>query len=175
MLLPGGGELAEVGYGCGDEFEGVVYFFFGGEFGEGEADAGSGSGGGEAHGGEDVGGFGCAGLTGGASADGEALEVEGDDEGFGFEVIEVKVAGVGDAGGSGSVDAAVVDLGEDALFEAVAQGGELGGGGGGVEMGGSGRASARCPHLRIEIWGTRICDSTGVCGCSARSCDGVVG
>ena len=97
-MLVGGGEFAEAGYGGGDDFEGFVDFFLGGEAGEGEADAGAGAGGGEAHGGEDVGGFGGAGLTGGASADGEALEVEGDDEGFGFEVVEVEVAGVGDAG-----------------------------------------------------------------------------
>ena len=74
-----------------------------------------------------MGGFGGAGLAGGASADGEALEVEGDDEGFGFEVVEVEVAGVGDARCSGAVDAGFFDLGEDALFEAVAEGGELGG------------------------------------------------
>ncbi len=44
-MLVGGRESAEVGYGGGDEGESVVYFFFGGEFGEGETDAGSGSGG----------------------------------------------------------------------------------------------------------------------------------
>jgi len=123
VLLPGGGELAEVGYGCGDEFEGVVYFFFGGEFGEGEADAGSGSGGGEAHRGEDVGGFGGSRLAGAASADREALEVEGDDEGFGFNVVEVDVGGVGYARGSGTVDSGFRDLGEDALLKTVAEGG----------------------------------------------------
>jgi crotonobetainyl-CoA:carnitine CoA-transferase CaiB-like acyl-CoA transferase len=62
-------------------------------------------------------------LAGGASADGEALEVERDDEGFGFEVIEVEVTGVGDPLRAGSVDAGVFDPGEDALFEAVAEGG----------------------------------------------------
>jgi hypothetical protein len=115
----GGGELAEAGYGGGDDLEGFVDLFCGGEAGEGEADAGAGSGWGEAHGGEDVGGFGSAGLAGGASAGGDALEVESDDEGFGFEVIEIEIAGVGDAGGVAAVDAALVDLGEDALFEAV--------------------------------------------------------
>jgi hypothetical protein len=155
--LIGWGEFAEAGYGGGNDFEGFVDFLLGGEAGEGEADAGAGAGGGQAHGGEDVGGFGCAGLAGGASAGGEALEVEGDDEGFGFEVIEVEVAGVGDAGGSAAVDAALVDLRKDALFESVAEGGEVGGALSRVEMGGSGRAFARCPHLRIEIWGTRFC------------------
>ena len=67
-------------------------------------------------------GFGGAGLAGGASADREALEIEGDDEGFGFEVIEVEVGGVGDAGSFGAVDAALFDLREEALLEAVAQG-----------------------------------------------------
>ena len=74
-----------------------------------------------------MGGFGGAGLAGAASADGEALQVECDDEGFGFEVIEVDVGGVGDAGCACAVDACFVDLSEDALFEAVAEGGESGG------------------------------------------------
>ena len=74
----------EAGYSGGDNFEGFVNLFGGGEAGEGEADAGASARGCEAHGGEDVGGFGCAGLAGGASADGEAFEVEGDDESFGF-------------------------------------------------------------------------------------------
>ena len=76
---PRGGEFAQAGYGGRDDFEGFVYFFLSGQAGEGEANAGSGAGGCEAHGGEDVGGFGCAGLTGGASAYRDAFEVEGDD------------------------------------------------------------------------------------------------
>ena len=112
-----------MGYGGGDEFEGAVYFFLGGELGEGEADAGSGPGGGEAHGGEDVGGFSGAGLAGAASADGEAFEVEGDDQGFGLDVVEVDVGGIGYAWGTAAVDASFGDLGEDALLEAVAEGG----------------------------------------------------
>ena len=44
-------------------------------------------------------GLGGAGLAGAAAGDGEALEVEGDDEGFGFYVVEVEVGGVGGAGG----------------------------------------------------------------------------
>src|SRR5271155_6229815 len=104
---PGGGEVAETGYSGRDEGEGLVYFFFRREPGEGEADAGAGSGWGGGHGGEDVRGFGGAGLAGRAATDGEALEVEGDDEGFGFDVIEVEVGGVGDAGSSGSVDSAL--------------------------------------------------------------------
>jgi hypothetical protein len=73
--LVGGGEFAEAGHCGGDDFEGFVDFFLGGQAGEGEADAGAGARGRKAHGGEDVRGFGGAGLTGGASADGEALEV----------------------------------------------------------------------------------------------------
>jgi hypothetical protein len=52
--LIGGGEFAEAGYGGGDDFEGFVDLFGGGEAGEGEADAGSGAGGCEAHCGEHV-------------------------------------------------------------------------------------------------------------------------
>jgi hypothetical protein len=59
-----GGEFAEAGDGGGDDFEGFVDLFGGGETGEGEADAGASACGCEAHGGEDVGGFGCAGLAG---------------------------------------------------------------------------------------------------------------
>jgi hypothetical protein len=40
---PGGGEFAEAGYCGGDDFEGFVDLFFGGETGEREADAGSGT------------------------------------------------------------------------------------------------------------------------------------
>ena len=69
----GGGEFAEAGHRGGDDFEGFVDLFLGGQAGEGEADAGSGASWGKAHGGEDVRGFGRAGLTGGASADGEPL------------------------------------------------------------------------------------------------------
>ena len=132
----GGGELAEAGYGGGDGFEGFVNLFFGGETGEREADAGPGASRGKAHRREDVGGFCGAGLAGGTSAGGDAFEVEGDDEGFGFEVIEVEIAGVGDAGCAAAVDARIVDLGENALFEAVAESGELGRGVGGQPGGG---------------------------------------
>lgn len=122
-----------MGYGCGDQGEGGVDLGLGGETGEGETDAGAGPCGAESHAGEDVGGFGGSGLAGAASADGEALEVEGDDEGLGLYVVEVDVGGVGDARGSGTVDAALFDLSEDALFEAVAEMGEVGGAvGGGV-------------------------------------------
>jgi len=55
-----GGEFAEAGYGGRDNLEGFVDLFFRGEAGEREANAGSGTGGSQAHGGEDVGGFGGA-------------------------------------------------------------------------------------------------------------------
>ena len=64
-------------------------------------------------------------MAGGASAGRDALEVEGYDEGFGFEVVEVEIAGVGDAGGAAAVDSCFFDLREDALFEAIAEGGEF--------------------------------------------------
>ena len=98
-----------------------------------------------------MGGFGGSGLAGAASADGEAFEVEGDDEGFGFEVIEVDVGGVADAGGAGSVDAGLLDGREEGLFEAVAQGGE----GWGWAVG-SGRASLDTHVSEARRWGTRI-------------------
>ena len=60
-LLPGG---KEAGYGLWDQGEDGVDFGFGGEAGEGDADAGPGAGFREAHGGEDVGGFGGSGLAG---------------------------------------------------------------------------------------------------------------
>ncbi len=48
------------------------------------------------------------------------LKVERDDQGFGFEVVEVETGGVRDARGAGSVDTAGFDLREQACFEAVA-------------------------------------------------------
>jgi hypothetical protein len=50
----GGAEVAEAGYGGGDESEGFVDFGFSGETREREADACTGTSGAEAHGGEDV-------------------------------------------------------------------------------------------------------------------------
>src|SRR5215469_10326580 len=70
-------------------------------------------------------GLGGTGLAGAASADGEALEVKRDEESFGFDVVKVDVRCIGNARGSGSVDSGFVDLGEDAVLEAVAQGGEF--------------------------------------------------
>ena len=45
----GGGEFAEAGYGGGDDLEGFVDLFGGGEAGEREADAGAGAGGRQPH------------------------------------------------------------------------------------------------------------------------------
>ena len=59
-------------------------------------------------------------MAGAASADGKAFEVESDDEGFGFEVIEVEAGGVADAGGVGSVDSGLGDFSEEGLLEMVA-------------------------------------------------------
>lgn len=59
-----GREFAETGYGGWDELEGFIDLFFGGEAGERETNACAGAGGWKTHCGEDVGGFGCAGLTG---------------------------------------------------------------------------------------------------------------
>ena len=126
-FVPDGAEVAEPGYGGGNEGEGFVDLLGGGEAGEREADAGAGAGGREAHRGEDVGGFSGAGLAGRASADRESLEVEGDDESFGFDMVEVEAGGVGDSGGAFAVDSALLYLREEALFEAVAEGGEVGG------------------------------------------------
>ena len=72
---------------------------------------------------QDVGGLGGTGLAGAAAGDGEAVEVEGDDEGLGFDAVEVEVGGIGRAGGSGCVDSGVGDLGEEGLLEVVAEGG----------------------------------------------------
>ena len=80
---------------------------------------------GEAHGGEDVGGFGGAGLAGGAEAGGDSFYIESDDERFGVDVGEAQVGGVGDAGGAGCVDGGAGDGGDEGGFEAVAECGEI--------------------------------------------------
>lgn len=115
-------EGAEAGYGGGDEGEGSVDLVGSGEAGEGEAEAGVGFGGGEAHGEEDVGGLGSSGLAGGAEAGGDALHVEGDEEGFGIHCVEAEVGGVGRAVLGGTVDVSSGNGGEEALLEAVAEG-----------------------------------------------------
>ncbi len=111
-------------YGGGNDGEGAVDFGLGDGFEEAEAEAAAGAGFIEAHGHEDVGWIGGAGGACGAARDGDVLEVEGYDEGLGINEVEPDVGGVGDAGGSSSVDAGAGDLGEDAGFEAVAELGE---------------------------------------------------
>ena len=111
-----------MGYRGWDELEGFVDFGLGGEAGEREAYGGACAGGAEAHGGEDVRWCGGSGGAGAASADAKAFEVKCDDEGFGFEVVEVNAGGVGGAGCADAVDAALVDAGQDALLEAVSEG-----------------------------------------------------
>ena len=122
--MVGGGEFAEVGYGGGDEFEGGGDFGFGGVAAEAEADASAGVGGGKADGGKDMRGFDGAGGAGGSGGAREALEIEGDDEGFAFEAWEKDVGGIGSARGVGGVEATIGDACEDALLENVAQAGD---------------------------------------------------
>jgi hypothetical protein len=114
---------AEAGYGGGDEGESAVDLCGGGEAGEGEAKARASFGGGEAHGEQDVRGLGGAGLAGGSEAGGDTLHVERDEEGFGVDAVEAEVGGVGGAVFGGPVDAGIGDGGEDAGFEAIAEGG----------------------------------------------------
>ena len=114
--------------GFGDDGEDVVDVGAGGGFEEAEAEAGAGAVFVEGHGHEHMAGLGGSGVAGRAAGDGDALEVEGDDEGFAFDVIEPEIGGVGDAGNGfagygGAVDARAGDL-EQAGFEAVAEGGE---------------------------------------------------
>ena len=123
-------EGAQAGYGGGDDFEGTVDLFGGGEPGEAEAEAGAGFGGCEAHGQEHMGGLCGTGLAGGAEAGGDALYIEGDEEGFGVDAIEAEVGGVGDAGRCCGVEVGVRDGCDEAGFQAVAQSGECSGSGG---------------------------------------------
>ncbi len=88
-----------------------------------------------------MGGLGGAGLAGGAGAEGEAADVESDEEGFGVDAGEGEAGGVGQAGLGRAVDGGTGEGGEEGLLEAVAKGGEGGGAvagilGGGVEPGG---------------------------------------
>ncbi len=115
-----------MGYRGGDDLEGAVDLLVGGEAGEREAQAGAGFGWGEAHGNQDVRGLGGAGLAGRAEAGGDALEIERDEQGLSIDAVEADIGGVGGAVGGGAVDVGVGDGGEEAGFEAVAEGGELG-------------------------------------------------
>src|ERR1700675_720226 len=94
-----------MGYGGGGDLQGV--------------------GGGEADGGEDVRRFDGAGGAGGSGGAGEAFEIEGDDEGFAFEAGKKDIGGVGCTRGVGRIDTGIGDVGEDALFESVAEAGDV--------------------------------------------------
>src|SRR5438876_1058503 len=56
----------------------------------------------------------------------ESAQVEGDDQRFPFEVVEINVAGIGRARGAPSTDARIRDTRENSLFETVSQGVEPG-------------------------------------------------
>ena len=75
--------------------------------------------------------LGGSGLAGGSEAGGNPLHVERDEQGFGVNAVEAEVGGVGGAAGGGAVDVGVGYGGEEALLEAVAEGGEFIGGFGG--------------------------------------------
>ena len=114
-----------------DDFESVVDVFDGGGLEQAEAEAGAGALLSDAHGEEDVGRLGCAGVAGGAAGDGESLEVEGDDERLAVEAVEPEIGGVGGTRGAdvvsaGSVDSDLRDSCEEAGFEAVAESGQPG-------------------------------------------------
>ena len=63
----------------------------------------------------------CAGGTGGAGRHGDAVEVERDQERFGFDPVEADVAGVGDTPGGVTVDHRARHAGQNAAFEPVAE------------------------------------------------------
>ena len=119
--MVGGRELAELGYGGWDDFEGGGDFGFGGVAAEAEADAGASFGSGKTDGGEDVRGLNGAGRAGGSSGAGETFKIKSDDEGFAFESGKKDVGGVGCARNIGRVDVGIGDAGEDTLFESVAE------------------------------------------------------
>ena len=82
---------------------------------------------GEAHGGKDVGWLCGAGLAGAAGGDGDAGEIEGDEEGLGFEAREGDAGGVVDAFYTKAVDLVIGDLAVEPVFEVVAKDKRVGG------------------------------------------------
>ena len=157
-ILPGGMELSEGSGGDGregaelpdglrDDAQDVIDVGFSGGFEEAEAEAGAGAGFAESHGHEDVAGLGCAGVAGRTAADGGALQVEGDDEGLAFQLIEPEIGGVGDARNGDAIGLAVearAGEGEQLAIDAVAKGGDASPGAVGKrvhgELGGAGQA-----------------------------------
>lgn len=120
-----GGEPPEVSGRGRDGVDERVDLFDGVAEAEREADGRLGLFAGEADGGEDVAGFDGAAGAGRTAGDGEAAKVERDDHRFAFDASEADVRCIGHAGGVGSVDDGLRDFGENALFEAVAEGGEI--------------------------------------------------
>ena len=103
--MVGGGELAELGDGGGDDLEGEVDVGLCGVAAEAKAQAGAGVFRGQADGGEDVRGFDGAGGAGGAGGTSKTLEVESDEERFAFNAGENEIRGVRSTPSAGRIDA----------------------------------------------------------------------
>ncbi len=110
----------------GENGEGLVDIRVGGHAAEGEPDSAVGDAVVDVHGAEDWAGFEAAAGAGGAGAGADVLLGEEEEDGFGFEVGEGDVGGVGEAVGRTADDVGVGDGFENGAFEAVAACGDLG-------------------------------------------------
>ena len=114
---------AEFGDDAGEDLADAVDFGGSRDAAEREAEGGFGLGVGEAHGFENMGGFAGAGGAGGSGRAANAALVQENESGFTLDAVEGKVGGVGQAVGAAAVDRGSGNLGEEGVFESVAQGG----------------------------------------------------
>jgi hypothetical protein len=115
-----GRDLSKTANAGNEGFEQVVDIRLSVSAAKGEADGGLGFGLGEAHCGQDVRGFDCAGRACGAAGNGKSGEVESDEQRFPFNAGELDVGGVGSAWSARAVDASAGDAGKDGGFKGIA-------------------------------------------------------
>src|SRR5215472_10298188 len=120
----GGRELTELSDGAGNGFESESNVGRRSVAAETEADGSTGFFRRQTDGGEHVGRFDGARRAGGAGGASEALQVEGDDEGFAFDAGKGDVRGVGSARCRGGVGTSVRNSCQQAAFEFVSQQGD---------------------------------------------------
>jgi hypothetical protein len=124
-FLVGGGKLAELGYGGGNDVQSEIDVGGSSVAAEAEAQAGAGFVGGKADGGKDVRRLDGAGGAGGSGGTGEASEVEGNEERFAFDAGKDNVCSVWSARSSAAVHARLGNTLEQALLQFVSQSGDL--------------------------------------------------
>src|SRR5689334_6329097 len=101
------GDPAQVRHGRFDRLDEGVHLVSGSEAAERKTNAGAGPFRREPDGGQDMRRRDRAARAGGAGGNGEAAEIERDDQGFAIDPVKVDVGGVGSAGRARAVDAGI--------------------------------------------------------------------